>query len=230
MRMPLSKQRNKHIQRALVEAAETGAETESRISCDLRQGEAERKWQSGDTCRSPEDGYLSARRGPATTRVRARGRTRDHGSLSTAENRQEDPVRRLPGPADCRLSEGSYTPEALYELFRDWQRTQTQSSATALRSLRQQMDVWFCRAQEPMPRGTLCVLNILDRMTCTLSRACPGHPCLRLTDDLHGGWQTGLTPEFGSYKATIRKDRYRAFRRSCRRLDFQGTTGFFQFV
>jgi transposase len=35
----------------------------------------------------------------------------------------------------------------------DWQRTQTQSSVPTLRSLRQQMDVWFCRAQEPMPRG-----------------------------------------------------------------------------
>ena len=32
-------------------------------------------------------------------------------------------MRRLPGPADCRLSEGDRTPEALYELFRDWQRT-----------------------------------------------------------------------------------------------------------
>jgi len=39
------------------------------------------------------------------------------------------------------------------------------------------MDVWFCRAQEPMPRGIHCVLNILKMMTCTLSRACPGHPC-----------------------------------------------------
>src|SRR6266851_6049650 len=27
-------------------------------------------------------------------------------------------------------------------------------------------------------------------LTCTLSRACPGHPCLRLTDDLHGCRQT----------------------------------------
>ena len=62
-------------------------------------------------------------------------------------------MRRLPGPAFCRLSEGDQSPEALYELFRDWQRTQTQSSVTALRSPRQQMDVWFCRAQEPMPRG-----------------------------------------------------------------------------
>src|SRR5271155_6040772 len=100
-------------------------------------------------------------------------------------------MRRLPGPADCRLSEGDRTPEALYELFRDWQRTQTQSSVTALRSLRQQMDVWFCRAQEPMPRGIYCVLNILDKMICTLSRACPGHPCLHLTDDLHGSRHFG---------------------------------------
>jgi hypothetical protein len=75
-------------------------------------------------------------------------------------------MRRLPGPPVSRLSEGDRTPEALYELFRDWQRTQTQSSVTALRSPRQQMDVWFCRVQ-PMPRGTPCVLNILEVMTCT---------------------------------------------------------------
>src|SRR5438034_5378111 len=43
-------------------------------------------------------------------------------------------MRRLPGPACCRLSEGDHPPEALYELFRDWQRTQTQSSVKALRS------------------------------------------------------------------------------------------------
>jgi hypothetical protein len=31
-------------------------------------------------------------------------------------------VRRLPGPAVSRLSEGNRTPEALFELFRDWQK------------------------------------------------------------------------------------------------------------
>ena len=36
------------------------------------------------------------------------------------------------------------TPEALFGLFRDWQRSQTQSSATAFSSPRQQMDVWSC--------------------------------------------------------------------------------------
>src|SRR6516225_5649272 len=41
-------------------------------------------------------------------------------------------TRRLPGPAGCRLGEGALPPEAHYELFRDWQRTQTQSSVMAL--------------------------------------------------------------------------------------------------
>jgi hypothetical protein len=58
-------------------------------------------------------------------------------------------MRRLPGPAVWRLSEGDQTPEALFELFRDWQRTQTQSSVRTLRSLRQQMDVRSCGMQGP---------------------------------------------------------------------------------
>src|SRR6266446_5178253 len=92
-------------------------------------------------------------------------------------------MRRLPGPACCRLSEGDHTPEALYELFRDWQRTHTQSSVKALRSPRLQMDVWFCRTQEPMPRGTLLRVEHPELLICTLSRARPRHPCLHLTDD-----------------------------------------------
>jgi hypothetical protein len=100
-------------------------------------------------------------------------------------------MRRLPGPAFCRLSEGDQTPEALYELFRDWQRTHTQSSVTALRSLRQQMDVWFCRTQEPMPRGILLRVKHPGTVDLHALRACPGHPCLNLTNDLHGCRQSG---------------------------------------
>jgi len=63
-------------------------------------------------------------------------------------------MRRLPGPAGRGLSERVQTLEALYELFRDWQRTHTQSSATAPRSSRPQMDVWFCReSRDHPPRG-----------------------------------------------------------------------------
>jgi len=54
------------------------------------------------------------------------------------------------------------------------------------------MDVWFCRVQEPLPRGIPCALNILELLTCTLSRARPEYPCLRLTRDLHGCRQSGL--------------------------------------
>src|SRR5450631_2134912 len=58
------------------------------------------------------------------------------------------PMRRLPGPASWPLGEGVKAPEAPVELFRGWQRTQTQSSVRTLRSLRQQMDVWFCLMQK----------------------------------------------------------------------------------
>jgi len=37
----------------------------------------------------------------------------------------------------CRLSDGDQTPEALFELFQDWQRTHTQSSVTVRMDLRQ---------------------------------------------------------------------------------------------
>jgi hypothetical protein len=66
-------------------------------------------------------------------------------------------MRRLPGPAVCRLSGGDHTPEAPLGLFRDWQRTQTQSSVRTLWSLRQQMDVRFCRKQEPQAERHNCV-------------------------------------------------------------------------
>ena len=44
-----------------------------------------------------------------------------------------------------------------YGLFRDWQRTQTRSSATAPRSLRQQMDVRSCGKQGPPAERHKCV-------------------------------------------------------------------------
>jgi hypothetical protein len=70
---------------------------------------------------------------------------------------QDSSMRRLPGPASSRLSEGEQTPEALHGLFRDWQRTQTQSSVRTHSSLRQQMDVWFCESGDHQPRGNYCI-------------------------------------------------------------------------
>src|SRR5260370_1986751 len=61
---------------------------------------------------------------------------------------QDHSVRRLPRPADDGLSDGGNA-RGSFGLFRDWQRTQTQSSVRTLRSLRQQIDVRFCGEQEP---------------------------------------------------------------------------------
>ena len=80
-------------------------------------------------------------------------------------------MRRLPGPASCPLCDGVKTPDALVELFRGWQRTQTQSSVRTLRSLRQQMDVWFCWMQESSAERHCCVTADSDWSNCAPSGA-----------------------------------------------------------
>jgi hypothetical protein len=98
-------------------------------------------------------------------------------------------MRRLPGPAIRPLCEGVHTPEAHHELFRDWQRTQTQSSVRTLRGLRQQMDVWFCLMQEPSAERHCCVTAESDQTHCAPSGARPGILCFSLDFDLHRGGQ-----------------------------------------
>jgi hypothetical protein len=78
------------------------------------------------------------------------------------------------------------TPEALFVLFRDWQRIQTQSSATAPRSPRQQMDVRFCRVQEPTAERQTCAVAAPDRTNNALSRARTEGSCFSVDKDLHG--------------------------------------------
>src|SRR5450631_3163049 len=101
------------------------------------------------------------------------------------------PMRRLPGPASCPLCDGVKTPEAPVELFRGWQRTQTQSSVRTPRSLRQQMDVWFClmqklSKQESSAERHRCVTADPDQTNCAPSGARPGILCFSLDLDLHG--------------------------------------------
>jgi len=114
LRMPLSKQRNKHIQRVLVEAAKLAPRQNHELALIH-----EREKQKGN-------------RNRATLAV-----ARKMVAYFACRGLRDYTARRLPGPAVCRLSEGDQTPEAPFELFRDWQRTQTQSSVTALRGPRQ---------------------------------------------------------------------------------------------
>ena len=95
------------------------------------------------------------------------------------------PMRRLPGPASCPLGDGVKAPEAPVELFRGWQRTQTQSSVRTLRGLRQQMDVWFCLMQESSAERLCCVTVDPDQTNCAPSGARPGILCFSLDLDLH---------------------------------------------
>src|SRR5208283_6017966 len=106
------------------------------------------------------------------------------------------PMRRLPGPADRPLCEGVKTPEAPVGLFRGWQRTQTQSSVRTLRSLRQQMDVWFCLMQELSEQESsaerhCCVEADPDQTNCAPSGARPGILCFSLDFDLHRRGRSG---------------------------------------
>jgi hypothetical protein len=94
-------------------------------------------------------------------------------------------MRRLPGPASRPLCDGVKTPEAHVELFRGWQRTQTQSSVRTLRSLRQQMDVWFCMMQESSAERHCCVTADPDQINCAPSGARPEILCFSLDFDLH---------------------------------------------
>ena len=95
------------------------------------------------------------------------------------------PMRRLPGPASSPLCEGVKTPEAPVELFRGWQRTQTQSSVRTLQSLRQQMDVWFCLMQESSAERHRCAEADPDQTNCAPTGARPGILCFSLDLDLH---------------------------------------------
>jgi hypothetical protein len=65
------------------------------------------------------------------------------------------------------------------------QRTQTQSSVRTLRSLRPQMDVWFCLMQESSAERHCCVEADPDQTNCAPSGARPGILCFFLDFDLH---------------------------------------------
>ena len=60
--------------------------------------------------------------------------------------------RRLPGPADCRLSKGTSNSLDSYGLFRDWQRKQNQSSVAAF-GLETANGCPVLRTQEPGPEA-----------------------------------------------------------------------------
>jgi transposase len=139
IRTPLSKQRNKHIQRVLVEAAKLAPRQDHDLALVY-----EREKQKGNANRAT---LAVARKMVAYLLAVDRGQ-RDF--VPFADPRAQRPRNRRPRgektgshsaqtarSRGCRLSDGDQTPEALFELFQDWQRTHTQSSVTVRKDLRQ---------------------------------------------------------------------------------------------
>jgi hypothetical protein len=99
------KQRNKHIQRALVEAAKLAPRHSHELAM-IYDGEGQKgNSHRAAPCGSPEDGRVSACRRSTTERLRTCGRPHDSGSIDTAEINRMNKMRRLPDPAVRRLSE-----------------------------------------------------------------------------------------------------------------------------
>ena len=73
-----------------------------------------------------------------------------------------------------------------FGLFRDWQRTQTQSLVHTLRSLRPQMDVRFCSEQEPSAEKQACATDDPDQINNAFCSARKENSCFSVDKDLHG--------------------------------------------
>src|SRR5204863_5651217 len=89
------------------------------------------------------------------------------------------------------LSDGDQTPEALFGLFQDWQRTQTQSSVTALRGPRQRMDVRFCEGRNHRREAQMRAADAGECGCARSSEARVRRTAFPLDKDLHGGRQLG---------------------------------------
>jgi hypothetical protein len=116
--------------------------------CLRRLGNPRRRPAKG----SSKNGDVYARRGSGRMRLRTVCASRERGGLETGASRRKN--NSIPQRADCQVlrlptERRRSTPEALFELLQDWQRTHTQSSVMVREDLRQRMDFRFC-----LPKGT----------------------------------------------------------------------------
>jgi hypothetical protein len=168
--MPISKQRNKHIQQVLVDAAKLTPRYNHELALVY-----ERERQRGNKDRAT----LAVARKMVGNLLAVERRKQDFVPTEQAPRRrknlpgntkhQDHSVGRLPGPAGHGLSDGGNSLGSHLGLFRDWQRTQTQSSVRTFQSLRQQMDVRFCGEQEPPAERHCCAAADSDETNSALS-------------------------------------------------------------
>jgi hypothetical protein len=106
MRTPLSKQRHKHLQRALVEAAKLAPRQDHQLALVY-----EKEKEKGHANRATR---LFGSRGWGQTGLRGQRRSEQGSGLEPPHGRQEKEFiqRRPPGPAGGRLGEGEQSPDA----------------------------------------------------------------------------------------------------------------------
>ena len=106
--------------------------------------------------------------------------------------------------ADCQVPQKAAgakkaTSEAPSSMFRDWQRTQTQSSATAITEPEAANGCPVLRDAGTVAERHTCAIEALEPYTCALSRARPEHLCFFL--DIRLTWMDGrfwvITEEYG---------------------------------
>jgi len=213
-RTPLSKQRNKYIQRVLVEAPSwrpgrttiwpwfMKQRTRKGMAIEPRLPELGR-WSRICSPWIGDNGISCLRKltGAQLHRNRRLRKRQDYTALGP------------PGPASCRLSDEDQTPEVLSELFQDWQRTHTQSSVMVPRDLRQRMDVRFCEGRNHRREAQVRAADP-GRFAARSSNARLRRSVFSLDKDLYGGRQLGARTVVRSL-ARVREWRIFRLRSSC---------------
>jgi hypothetical protein len=162
--MPISKQRNKHLQSVLIEAAKLAPRLSPELALVYGHGKAEGPYQSSLDCGRPEACSLSACGGPQWTRVRSGRRTKSSG-LKPLRRTSRFIERNPPGPAEadwatelrsqCLLRNVSGLAGNTHSIFCD-----------GLNSPIQRMDVWFCvTRRNRAERHNREVMNTLSETT-----------------------------------------------------------------
>ena len=86
-------------------------------------------------------------------------------------------MRRLPGPAGCRLSGGDQCSRGSLRVVSGLAANTHSIFCDGHIGLRQQMDVRFCGEQEPPAERQMCAAMNPDRTARVLSRARPEYLC-----------------------------------------------------
>jgi|GEM_PF-370656 len=180
LRTPLSKQRNKHIQRVLVEAAKLAPRQDHDLALVYETEKQERECQSSDSGRSSKDGRVSARRRSRRTGLRARRKLRESGGLETSAWGRTQRSHSAQAARSCRLPT-------------ERRRSNSRGSLRIVSGLAASTDSIFCdglqgpetangcpvlRRQEPLPRGTSASCGYWRERWCALLRSARQENCV----------------------------------------------------